>query len=1123
MADQLRLTLLGGLQVTLGGSRVTDFTSKKAPALLSYLAVTGRPHTREALSGLLWGESSEDRARASLRTVLWDLRQRMAPFLVIDRQRAGFKADSSHWVDVVVFSQHIETAIPDVASGKAPPSEGALLTLEQVEALQAAVSLYRGNLLAGFYVSDAPAFEEWVLKKREWARHLAIQALHRLIGHHLAGGTYSTGIDTATRLLEIAPWKEEAHRQLMTLLALSGQRSAALAQYETCRRMLAEELGVEPTAETQLIHERIRSGELLQAEGRESPLQAPLDRSTRRGDLPSRATSFVGRDQELHRLTSQLRDPERRLVTLVGADGVGKTRLALAAAERLAEDFEHGVYFVPLTREKSDNGPEMSRCTTTLWEEEASPSAERAALAMAIARALGTTFSGSAPVPRLVQLLDYVRHRTMLLVLDQVEPSSAERHAIAELCNRALYLTLLVTSSAPLNLEGEQVLDLAGLPVPPSSTASACEDLLAYDSVALFVERARGADEAFQLGADDRRDAIRISRALGGTPLSIELAAAWTGERSLSALTRDMQRSVNRIATGEPGLSTGERSVRAAFAYAWRQLSPTTGRSLAELTVFEEDFDGEAATAVTGVTPGGLDRLVERSLLSRSGAGRYAWHPSLRRLARERLEDASGTARDGEGSARPAMLRQRHAAHYLDFVAQREAALCGEQPQIAAAEIRREWGNVRRAWCWAVRQAAVDALALALRGLSHYLLLRGPLWEGEELFGMGARALKEAPQTWEDPTGAALVAELLTEEARFVNDQARYGQARRTAEEALQPIQSWRGTNGSAEAWSALEAAAHRERGKALWSLGDYASAREDLQRACSQHANERVMASSRRHLGLIALEEERSGEAQDALERALKLYRDLGDRRGEANLLNDLGTLALEQRRYAAARSQLEEALRLHQALGDQRGESAVRNNLARLADAQADYGLADAHGQWAVRSARDIGDQQAEAKALTTVGLLFLHEGKNEAAWTRSLQAVELARALGNRSAEARALTVLGHVFVALEMPDQATLAYEEALDLQRQLGQSSRATESLAGLARVSLMRDDVPQAQSYVDRICSALEDGDMIGTVEPLQVYLTCYQVLRTSGDPRADDILRRASGIFDGASRASGA
>jgi DNA-binding SARP family transcriptional activator/predicted ATPase len=1120
MTDQLRIALLGGLHITRGGSPLCDFTSKKSAALLSYLATTARPHTREAISGLLWGDSSEDRARASLRTVLWDLRQHVAPFLVIDRQRVAFDQDSPHWLDVAEFSHRIETTLSHPANA-GQEERGNALTDNQVDALQAAVSLYLGDFMAGFYVSDAPDFEEWVVKKREWARQLAMQALHCLVAHYTAQGTYLTGIDTATRLLEIAPWKEEAHRQLMRLLALGGQRGAALAQYETCRHSLAKELGVEPTVETQLLYQRIQAGEPLRGQEETHSTPSPPRRSPPRHNLPPRATAFVDRQDELAQLGRRLLDPAHRLLTLAGPDGIGKTRLALAAGQSAVGAFEHGVWFVPLTTDDIEISVGLFRLDRVTRGEREGHSTSSPALPLDIARALHVTFTAASPPA--TQLLDYLRHRRMLLILDDAQPTTAQIDGINDILRRAPYVTLLVTSRRPLSAPDEYLLRLARLPVPPSPARRSPEDALAFGSVQLFSERARRAWGSFKLDANDAHDVVRICEVVQGIPLAIELAAAWVDRLSPAAIARSLQRGVGRIADAQPEIPGYLRSVRAAFAHAWQQLSQPAQLSLARLAVFQDTFTCDAASAVAGITSPDLNVLVERSLLHRPAAGRYAWHPLLRQLALEQLEEMArgveGSSGAEDRSTHAEAIGACHRDYYLDLVARSAPSLHGPQPQTPLAEIRREWGNVRLAWQRAVADASVHLLVRSLSGLSRSLLLAGPFREGEDLFGAAARSLRDDPRVLEHSQGPELLGRLWVEQARLMNEQARHDQALGAARKALDLIRA----HGLSDL--PLGAAVRREWGKALSSRGDYTAASAQLGQALAQARDAGAAdleAGCLHRLGIIALLQERYAQARAGLEPALHHYQAAGDRRGEANVVNDLGIVALEERRYAAARSHLQQALHLFQAISDRRGTGAAHNALGRLAIARGEYPVAAAHCDQALGIAHDLGDQQGEAQALTSCALLLLHEGQDEAAWNRSLQAAELARSLGDRATEGRALTVLGHTFMELEMPTQAGRAYQQALHLQRELGQPNLAAESLAGLASISLAQGDTAQAQAAVEEILTQLGTGGLKGANEPIRVYLTCYQILQANGDPRAAEVLSAASSIFDHLSRVPG-
>ena len=243
MTRLLELTLFGSPVVRYNGQPVTGFRSSKAQALLYYLAVTGRPHTRPTLAGLLWGDQPEAAARASLSKCLSNLRDLVGDAVLVERQTVVFNRNQPYHLDTEGF----------LAGMSQPPTPEALSTW------QAALALYRGDFLEGFYVREAPDFEQWVLIQRVHYREAVVQGLHTLANWHEQQGDLPQAITHTRRLLTLEPWREEAHRQLMTRLARSGQRAAALAQFESCRRILEEEVGVEPDGETVSLVEAIRS------------------------------------------------------------------------------------------------------------------------------------------------------------------------------------------------------------------------------------------------------------------------------------------------------------------------------------------------------------------------------------------------------------------------------------------------------------------------------------------------------------------------------------------------------------------------------------------------------------------------------------------------------------------------------------------------------------------------------------------------------------------------------------------------------------------------------------------------------------------------------------------------
>jgi DNA-binding SARP family transcriptional activator/predicted ATPase len=331
MMAHLSLSLLGPFQATLDGQPVTGFKSNKVRALLAYLAVEAdRPHRREVLAGLLWPDWPDRDALSNLRYALSNLRRVIGdrkaelPFLLITRDTLQFDAASDYWLDVTAFTD--------------------LTGLRDLSGLEKAVALYRGSFLEGFSVGDSPAFEEWALFTREQIGRQMSSALHRLAATYEQCGEYEQAQSYAWRQVELEPWDEAAHQQLMRTLALGGQRGAALAQYESCRRLLAEELGVEPAAETTRLYEQIRDGEL------KAPVPFPARPLALAAEPPSfldeeepievERPVFVARERELAQLDGFLElalAGQGRVVFVTGEVGSGKTALVQEFTRRVQE------------------------------------------------------------------------------------------------------------------------------------------------------------------------------------------------------------------------------------------------------------------------------------------------------------------------------------------------------------------------------------------------------------------------------------------------------------------------------------------------------------------------------------------------------------------------------------------------------------------------------------------------------------------------------------------------------------------------------------------------------------------------------------------------------------------
>jgi predicted ATPase/DNA-binding SARP family transcriptional activator/DNA-binding CsgD family transcriptional regulator len=750
--EAVRVELLGGFRVAVGSRVVTEdaWRLRKAAGLIKLLALAPdhRLHREQAMD-LLWPRLGPRAAANNLHRTLYSARQALEPrvpaadsrYLRLRDEQLELCPGGSLWVDAEVFEE---------AAARAR-------RLHDPAAYRAAVDLYAGELL------PADRYEAWAEDRREGLHQRYLSLLLEMAGLHEDDGP---AIEALARVVAEQPTHEGAHAGLMRLYARSGRRDEALEQYERLREDLGRGLARGPNAASRRLHEEILAGRYppVRPSGGRPGRDAGGDR---RNNLPIPRTSFVGRERELVGLKRAL--AMTRLLTLTGAGGCGKTRLALEAAGDLVGAYPDGVWLVELA-EFSDPALVPRKVAETLKVREQP------------GRPLAAT------------LADSLRTRELLLVMDNCEHMiDACAHLADTLLEGCTRLRILATSREALNVAGEVNWGVRPLSIPGPWSSPTVQELSTYESARLFLDRARSRLPDFELTPQNARAVATICRELDGIPLAIELSTARMGVLAVEQVAERLEDSLKLLTGGTRTAEPRQRTLRATLDWSHELLSEPERTLFHRLSVFVGGWTLEAAEAVgtgEGIEGGDvldlLSRLVDKSLVVAEGSGkkshatspRYTMLEPVRRYGEERLA----------ASAEAEAVRRRHASWYFELAKEVEPWLRGARQEVWLERLESEYGNLRVALAWALERGEVD-LGLWFGGaLGEFWYMGGNLGEGRRWLEAALFDSADAPPTpartkallragwiaWEqgDYEGSAALSEEGLALARQAGDQA---------------------------------------------------------------------------------------------------------------------------------------------------------------------------------------------------------------------------------------------------------------------------------------------------------------------------------------------------------------
>lgn len=739
-------------------------------------------------------------------------------------------------------------------------------------------------------------------------------------------------------------------------------------------------------------------------------------------NLPQPPTAFVGREAELSELATLINDESIRLITMLGPGGIGKTRIAIEAANRHLNEFKDGVFYVPLA-----------------------PLDSAEHLITTIADNINFTFGGSDNPQE--ELLNYLAEKQMLLVLDNFEHLIEGADVIVDMLKNSPNLTILITSRERLRLRGEHYFEVEGMILPRRNVT--LEQLHTYPATELFLQSAHRVMPDLEIDDDNVANVAQIIRLVQGFPLGIELAAAWLEMLPIDEIVSEIENSLDFLETDLRDVPERHRSIRAVFEYSWNLMTLDEQDIFLKLTVFRGGFEREAAQKVTGASLRSLTNLVNKSLLIRMPSGRYQAHKLLRQYALERWDDDDAKVE----------VAGKHAHYYSEYMQKVQSLFNSPKEQAAIEAMEEELENIRSAWDFALGNHMWDELDTSIHTMLLFFQARSMLADGITTFGELADHLQNHNLVDSDCYYRSRL-----RQAWLMSRQGNYEEVYRMAEAAYDYFLK------------------QQDNDEVCYALNNmsYAKMMLGLYEESQQLASKALEYATDPHTGNIAPWFFSMGNLGYAeylcghLQSAKQIYEETNQLSVELNYspiglaygINNLGEIERNLGNLAHAEQLFGEAYDIFKRYKNQRGMAFSLNNQGGVMFMLGNVKGAQEKFYKSYQLHRDVGDQTGTAHSLSALGNSAITEGNYEEARQYYTEAIQIRRHVGNLRGIADSLTDLANVEMNTKNLEKARELVDEALDIREKIGDKQGLTMSKALKSLMLLYQEDYESAEQQI---------------------------------------------------------